>query len=210
MDLSAIPAVTPGRRLALFGGTFDPPHLGHLLVADTAREELALSRVLWVPAARPYHKAGPAATFDERCQMLEAMLADRPDEVCPVERGLEKPSYTVDLLGRFRDAGWGRDQLHFLMGADSLRDLPRWKDCPRLFELGTLVAVTRPGYALESPDLAPELLAQVRRLEVAGRDVSSSALRAQLAVSRDGAEEHLHPAVFAWIRDHREYGGDEA
>jgi nicotinate-nucleotide adenylyltransferase len=207
MDLAVIPEVTPGQRLALFGGTFDPPHLGHLLVADTARRELDLHHVLWVPAARPYHKAGPAATFEERCAMLEAMLAERPDEVCPVERGRERPSYTVDLLARFGEKGWEPAQLYFLMGADSLRDLPKWKDCPRLFELGTLVAVTRPGYPLTSPDLAPDLLARVHRLEVDGRDVSSSALRGQLAAGDAAAHEHLHSAVVRWILDNGEYRG---
>lgn len=205
MDLSVIPAATPGCRLGLFGGTFDPPHLGHLLVADAAREHLGLDRVLWVPAARPYHKAGPQASFAEREAMLEAMLADRPDEVAPVERGRERPSYTVDLLGHFRDMGWQREQLYFLMGADSLGDLPRWKDCPRLFELGTLVAVTRPGYHLECPDLAPDLLAQVRRLEVDGLDVSSSELRAHLAAGNLAAKQYLHPAVLAWVREHEAY-----
>lgn len=206
MDLAVIPAARPGWRLALFGGTFDPPHLGHLLVADAARRELALDEVLWVPAAKPYHKAGPAASFEQRCAMLEAMLADRPDTVCPVERGRERPSYTVDLLGRFREAGWEREQLHFLMGADSLRDLPKWKDCAGLFALGTLVAVTRPGYALASPDLDPALLAQVRRLEVEGRDVSSSALRSRLAAGDPAATADLHPAVAAWIAEAGCYG----
>ena len=203
MDLSAIPTARPGRRLALFGGTFDPPHLGHLLVADTARAELGLDEVLWVPASRPYHKAGPAASFEERAAMLEAMLADRPDEVCPVERGRDRPSYTVDLLARFQDRGWAREDLHFLMGADSLRDLSKWKDCERLFQLGTLVAVTRPGYSLESPDLAPDLLAQVRRLEVAGQGKPDQAE----PVGDAAASEDLHPAVAAWIHEHGEYRG---
>ena len=191
-----------GELLGLMGGTFDPPHLGHLLVADAAREALGLDRVLFVPAARPYHKDGPTASYEQRAAMVEAMIADRPTyQVCHHERGRETPSYTVDLLAHFAAEGYPREHLFFLMGADSLRDLPGWRQCARLFELGTLVAVTRPGYALESPRLAKRLLQQVRRLEVDGRDVSSTALRRLLAAGApDEQLAALPPAVRALAR----------
>ncbi len=182
---SVIPTPKPGERLALFGGTFDPPHLGHLEIADVARSKLSLDTILFVPAAHPYHKEGPKTVYEDRVEMTRRLLENRPTyRVSTIESTWEGRSYTVDLLRHFAKKGWEREALFFLMGADSLVDLPRWKDHETILSLATIVAVTRPGYPLESPDLNPELLKTIERLEFRGVDVSSSQLREAFAVGK--------------------------
>lgn len=194
-----IPEAQPGVRLGLLGGTFDPPHLGHLGLARAARDRVPLDRVLFVPSRAPYHKDAPGATFDQRAAMTAAMLEDEPGmEVSVAEREGEGNSYTVDLLARFAAAGWGPDQLYFLMGADSLEDLPGWRQYQRLLALATVVAVARPGHHLSTDPLGPAAEGRVVLVEDYVRKVSSSALRAAIAEGDEAAVAgQLHPAVRA-------------
>lgn len=195
-------------RLGLLGGTFDPPHLGHLRIAAAAHQALGLDRVLFVPAAKPYHKGGSHLRFDQRVALTERAIAGFPHyAVDDYERGQEKPSYTVDLLAHFHDLGYTRENLFFLIGADSLRDLPGWHGCPKLFEMATLVALSRPGYTLESPGLPSRLLEQVRKVELEALDISSSQLRDWLlAGQEEEAAPFLPQGVLEHAREHFLYG----
>ncbi len=140
-------------RLGLFGGSFDPVHLGHLLLAETCREACSLDRVLFLPCRQSPHKPrGAIATGQQRSEMLEFAVAGDPRfGVCRIELERNGPSFTVETLRQLRVEQPDSD-LFFLMGADSLTDLPLWREPQAILELATIVAVNRGQ--LPQPDLA--------------------------------------------------------
>ncbi|HET6880190.1 MAG TPA: nicotinate-nucleotide adenylyltransferase [Pirellulales bacterium] len=159
-------------RLGLFGGTFDPVHLGHLLLAEYCREQCRLDAVWFVPAAEPPHKQRPDLTpANQRVEMLKLAIGGHEAfSICTreIERG--GVSYTVDTLSDLAAEDPQR-QLFFLLGGDSLADLPHWREPARVCELSLPVAVARPGSP--SPDyqslaqlVSAERLAEIRRHQV--------------------------------------------
>jgi nicotinate-nucleotide adenylyltransferase len=177
-------------NLGLFGGTFDPPHCGHLVAAQEAAEQLGLTKVWFLPAGQPPHKRGQLISpLAERLRMVELAIADNPCfELSRADCELAEPSFTVELLGRLRAELGPATPLFFLVGMDSLLELQTWREPERVLELCTLVAVTRPGRP--APDLAelatrlPGVARRVRLLETPGVDVSSTELRARVAAGR--------------------------
>lgn len=131
-------------RLGIYGGSFDPVHLGHLLLAETCREACELDRVLFLPCRQSPHKPrGAIATGQQRVEMLEfAVAGDSRFGVCSIELERSGPSYTVETLRQLRVEQPDCD-LFFLMGADSLADLPLWREPHAILELATIVAVNR-------------------------------------------------------------------
>lgn len=177
-------------RVGVFGGSFDPPHVGHLLVASDALEALALDRVVFVPAATQPLKAGRArATSAQRLAMVEALVGDDPRFVVdPVEIDRGGLSFTVETLETLR-ARWPGAALVLLAGADVLTTFVQWRAPERVRALATLVvlarAVGREHDALCVPAVPPDfpggppVLLQTRRV-----DVSSTEVRARLAAGR--------------------------
>lgn len=159
-------------RLGIFGGTFDPVHYGHLLLAECCREQCRLDEVWFMPAAVPPHKTGleiaPAA---ERLEMLELAASGYPPfRVSRLEIDRPGLSFTVETLAQLAAEDPGRE-LFLLLGADSLADLPTWREPARICQLAWPVVVHRAGVA--PPDLAvlrpwvtPERFAQIERLVV--------------------------------------------
>lgn len=134
-------------RVGVFGGTFDPVHLGHLIVAEQCREQGRLDRVLFVPAARPPHKREqPLTPFHQRAEMLSFALAGHPAfQVEELEKDRPGPSYTVHTLEALRARHPG-DELWLLIGSDTLHDLPTWYEPRRIAELAGLMVAARPGW----------------------------------------------------------------
>jgi nicotinate-nucleotide adenylyltransferase len=139
-------------RIALFGGTFDPPHLGHLVIAEWARERLRLDRVVFMPAGRPPHKRRPdLSPAAVRVALTRLAVRGRPGfEVSSLEARRPGPSYTVDTLRALRRR-WPRARLFFIVGEDSLRDIPDWRDPAGLLGLATPVVARRPGSSAARP-----------------------------------------------------------
>ncbi|MCS7293922.1 MAG: nicotinate-nucleotide adenylyltransferase [Chloroflexota bacterium] len=186
--------------IGIFGGTFDPPHIGHLLAAEYAREQLGLREVRFLPAGYPYRKAGRRVSPPHhRAAMTELALAGHPAFVLD-RRELERegPTYTVDTLEELLREGY-RD-LVLLFGSDAVADMPNWKEPVRLFELAR-VAVFPKGcepvpHAFEG---RPLILVEMPRLEI-----SSTLIRARVAAGR--TIRHLVPdAVAAYIEAHGLY-----
>ncbi len=168
-------------RLGLFGGSFDPVHLGHLLAASESADRLGLDRVEFVTAARPPHKR-PVASPEARHEMVVlAVGRDARFFASRLELDYPGPSFTVDTLRRARRR-WPEAELFFITGADAYRDVETWKEPEALFELATMVAVTRPGYDLKR--LAPFFRERVRVLEIPGYEVSSTEIRRRVAAGR--------------------------
>ena len=160
-------------RIGLFGGSFDPPHVGHWLAAVDAVERLSLDRIDFVPAGQqPLKPAGHAATPSQRLGMLQAMIADDPRfAVNAVEIDRGGLSFMVDTAAAYRASG-PDDELFLLLGADAASGLARWKEPERLLHLVQLVVLTR-GTERFSP-VGPGLGARVlptRRVDVSSTEV---------------------------------------
>lgn len=170
--------MTRAERLGVFGGTFDPVHVGHLIMAQEALRKLRLDRVLFVPASRPAHKRSRAiASVAHRVQMLRlAVRAEPRFEVSTLEAERGGVSFTVDTLEGLvrRDA----KSLFFLMGQDSLEDFPTWREPDRIARLARLVVVPRGDG--RKPRVAPMLRGRVSFLEPPRIGISSSEIRRRL------------------------------
>ena len=131
-------------RIGVLGGSFDPPHLGHLWIAEAARETLGLDEVRWIPAAvSPLKPNGPIATESQRLQMLRLAVAGcEGSEVDDRELRRGNVSYTVDTLRELREEFPG-SELFLVMGSDALASIPEWKDPQQLLDLATLAVVQR-------------------------------------------------------------------
>jgi len=140
-------------RLGLFGGSFDPVHLGHLLMAEAAREQLALDELWFIPAAQSPHKQhGPRASGKQRVEMLRLAVAGHPAyRVCEIEVNRQAPSYTVDTLAEIHEER-PDDALFLLLGGDAAVDFPSWREPDRILTLATLAVFRRPEWP--EPDLA--------------------------------------------------------
>ncbi len=187
-------------RLAVFGGTFDPPHLGHLIVAQDACLALALDRVLFVPAHIPPHKRESQLTpAPLRLEMLRAAVEDNPAfAVSTLELDRPGPSFTVDTLRALRDGSPGAE-LFLLLGADQVRELHAWRSPEELARLARLVVFSRAGEAPETrlPVACTEL--PVTRIDISATEIRRRVAEAQpvhylvpAAVERIIAREGLY------------------
>jgi nicotinate-nucleotide adenylyltransferase len=176
-------------RLGVLGGTFDPPHYGHLAAAQEIGHALELDRVVLVPAQQnPLKRGTPVGSAEQRVQMLELAVADNPRlAVSRADVDRPGPSYTVDLLAQLQEQH-PKSELLFLVGADALRELPAWRQPEEILRRWRLVSFTRAGYP--PPDLAEldrHLRGAAQRItvcEVPGVAVSSRDLRARVAAGR--------------------------
>ena len=134
-------------RLGVFGGTFDPVHYGHLVVAETAADELALDRVLFIPAGDPYLKANRrVSAARDRMEMVRMAVEGNPRfEASDMELRRAGPSYTIDTLAQLRGERGAGARLFLILGLDSIADMHRWKDPERIFEQARVVGYPRAG-----------------------------------------------------------------
>jgi nicotinate-nucleotide adenylyltransferase len=194
-------------RLGLFGGTFDPIHLGHLVLAEACREACGLDRVWYVVTATPPHKRGERTSVAHRLEMTRIAIAGHEAfEVSEIEsRAEDGPHYSYQTVERLR-AERPEDELFFLIGADSLVDLPTWRHPERLAAAATIVVVNRPGIdaPLSSlPDLGPGTRpVQVVRVPPIG--IASTDLRRRVAEGRS-IRYQVPRGVEAYIAEHDLY-----
>jgi nicotinate-nucleotide adenylyltransferase len=171
--------------LGIFGGTFDPPHLGHLILAAEALNQLQLTRVLWVLTPQPPHKPeNPITPLNHRLEMLKRAVGTSPGfELSTIEIERPGPHYTLDTVYLLREKFLSA-KLVLLIGGDSLRDLPRWN---RPAEIITAVhafgVMRRPGDQVDLSALEntlPGLSAKVRFVETPQLEISSSSIRQRI------------------------------
>jgi nicotinate-nucleotide adenylyltransferase len=209
----ASPAVIRAGSIGIMGGTFDPIHLGHLAIAEEAREVLGLERVLFVPAALPPHRPGGAvAAAPDRAAMVRLAIAGNAAfEMSTIELDRVGPSFTSDtveaLAAAERSAGRKPD-LTFILSAETLHDLPTWHDPQRLVDACRIAVVPREGYP--APDrswLGEQFAGREDRfdlLEGPRLGLSSTSIRARLAAGRS-IRYLVPPAVAGYIGDHGLY-----
>jgi nicotinate-nucleotide adenylyltransferase len=190
-------------RLGIFGGTFDPIHVGHLIVAEMARSMLPLDRIVFVPARIPPHKGSGPADPDHRLRMTQLACHDNPAfEVSDLELRRDGPSYTVETLRDLRERNPDGTELYLLMGADSARDLESWKDHRVLLEEATVVVLTRAG--VRSSDLPERVSRCATLLPTPVIEISSSDIRRRV---RDGGSIRylVTDPVESYVRSERLY-----
>jgi nicotinate-nucleotide adenylyltransferase len=197
------PVASPGspdgaapQRIGIFGGTFDPPHVGHVTVARDVADALALDRVLWIPARVSPHKLRrTVSTPPVRLAMVRAAAAEDPRfRVSELELERSGPSYTVDTLRELR-ARWPEAELFLILGADQLRAFASWRAPGEILRLATPVLMDRDGE--DAAALAPDLPGMERAVHVPVTRVDVSATRVREAVA---AGEDVSGMVPAGVR----------
>ena len=193
-------------NIGVLGGTFDPIHNGHLLIAEEARARLNLAVVLFVPAGQPWLKVdSPITAAEHRVQMVRLAIADKPYfKLSAMEIERAGPTYTVDTIAELTSQLGDEDEIFFILGQDNLTQLPEWKEPSRLIEMCYLVAVPRPGS--RTPNLKaleaaiPGISQKVMLMDEPRIDISASAIRAR--VGRALSIHHLVPEpVNRYIRE---------
>jgi nicotinate-nucleotide adenylyltransferase len=199
-------------RLGLFGGTFDPVHYGHLLLAECCREQCRLDAVWFLPAAVPPHKRNRRLTpVAARVEMLELAIAGHPAfSVSRYEADRGGVNYTVDTLAHFHEQD-PEGELFFLLGADMLYDLPSWREPGRVCRLATAVVVRRSGEKAVDLDClsqvaTPEWIERIRRNEVEMPEIGISSTEIRRRVGAGLSIRYQTPrAVEKYIQTHGLY-----
>jgi nicotinate-nucleotide adenylyltransferase len=186
-------------RLAIFGGTFDPIHNAHLVIAREAVRACGLEKVLFVPASTPPHKSGVThAGYEHRYRMVELACRGEPMfEPSRLEEG-ERQSYSIYTIEKVLSSLASGDRLFFLIGADAFAEIQTWRRWQDVLQSVEFVIASRPGHSYTIP---PGVVAH--RLETLALDVSSSDIRGKLAAGRDDVA--VPPAVLDYIRKHGLY-----
>jgi nicotinate-nucleotide adenylyltransferase len=197
-------------RMGVFGGTFDPIHLGHLAVARSIQATLSLDKVIFVPAGQPWLKAGtPVSSVNDRVEMLRLAIARQKAFVLStLEAERPGPSYSVDTMETLRRQSGSDSVLFFLLGSDALMDIAKWKEPRRLIQICQLVAFARPGFGLPTMDAleaaVPGLTERVVFVEVPQVNIRATDIRSRIAEGR--SIKRLVPrAVERYILEHGLY-----
>ena len=197
-------------KLGVLGGSFDPPHLGHLILAEEARLGLDLEQVLFVPAGAPWRKAGQELSpWEDRLAMVRLAVADNPHfAASTLEIDRQGPSYTAETLTALHEELPADSELFFIMGQDSLADLPNWWQPQRIISLARLAVAGRTaGEAAEADALEKEVPGIADRLvwlDMPRIDISATAVRDRV---RRGLSIRywVPPSVEEYIRQHKLY-----
>lgn len=180
-------------RIGILGGTFNPIHIGHLILAEEIREKIGLDKVIFVPANFPPHKDdGNIASSSHRYAMIKCSIkGNKFFSVSDIEMKRPGRSYTIDTIKEFNRV-YPEDELYFITGSDLLNYLEEWKDLNEIIKLVKFIVATRPGYALE------EIPSYIRTVAI--RAVDISAFEVRQAIKENKSFRYLVPeAVFAYI-----------
>jgi nicotinate-nucleotide adenylyltransferase len=190
-------------RVAIYGGSFDPVHRGHLAVAEAARKKFDLDEVLLVPTAHPPHRDEPQASYEDRYQMVRAAIEGKPGLLASrlEEPGSAEKHYTIDAIRKLK-AQRPNVEILVIIGADSFNNIHTWREPQSIVSEAELIVVSRPGSDLNAKMRLPA--SRVHFIQDVQEDVSASKLRAAIA---SGAkwEEFVPKGVADYIRTHHLY-----
>ncbi|MGO9481641.1 MAG: nicotinate-nucleotide adenylyltransferase [Candidatus Kryptoniota bacterium] len=187
----------PSEKIGIFGGTFNPPHVAHLVAAESVRDHLKLDRVFFVPAAIPPHKLDEEIIPAEvRLEMVRLAIKDNAMfEASDLEVWRNGPSYSIDTILELKRKLPG-SSFFFIMGVDLLPDFYSWKNPEKILDECNVVVMNRPGFAVASVDM--ELLRRVEMVNVPNMDISSSDIRRRVK-SGKSIKFLVPPAVEEYI-----------
>ena len=203
------------KRIVFFGGTFDPVHNGHMIVARSLVEQCGFERVSFVPTAIPPHKAVACALAEDRLEMLRlAIEGEEIFDICEDELRRTGPSYTFDTLTQLRRRYGDKVQLHWVVGADMLEDFPKWYRASQVIELAGIVIATRPPwnerldeiFSKLRNELSPEAVEKLQKavIETPLIDISSTIIRKRVAEGKS-IRYFLPDSVRKYIEKRRIY-----
>ncbi|MHC0035839.1 nicotinate-nucleotide adenylyltransferase [Pseudoneobacillus sp. C159] len=186
------------KKIAIMGGTFDPPHIGHLIMANEVFFRLKLDEVWFMPNGQPPHKQKKSnSTNDDRLEMLRLAIDDHPCfKVEPIELTRSGPSYTIDTIKVLKDQ-FPNDQFYFIIGADMIEYLPKWHKIDELIQLIRFVGVKRPGYQHET-------IYPIIDVEAPQVDISSKMIRNRIK-NQESIRYLLPERVSEYIKEHHLY-----
>jgi len=187
--------------ICLFGGTFDPPHNGHIRIAASVREQLQIDTVLFIPAFIPPHKQRRSlSSTDDRLAMLKLAITGKTGfEISELETRRQGVSYSIDTIRAIKQArNLKRDELYFLIGADSLLELHLWKDPEKILTESRVLVAARPNFDLNC--VRPDFRSKVEIIESPLMDISSSLVRERVK-QKQSIRELVPTAVAAYIGD---------
>jgi len=208
-------------RIGYFGGSFDPPHRGHLAVAQTAAAAFALDRVLFIPTSnQPLKPNGPIVPYADRLAMVRLLCAEALPATNCIASELEAPlpddapHYTIDTLQRLLSTLQPDDALFVLVGTDAFLQLPLWRSPMQLLELADWIVVSRPGFdparleaLMQSLHLTPAQRARIHLLQNLADPTSATALRAALQHPESASHlEGLPATILNYMQTHHLYG----
>lgn len=203
--------IRPNARslVGIFGGTFDPPHVGHLILAEEAIYQLGLSKVIWVITPHPPHKTRQLISdIRIRTELVRAAIRSNPAfEFSNVDISRSAPHYAVDTLYILKQS-YPEAGLVYLLGGDSLHDLPGWHTPDKLLEACQMIGVMRrPGDQVDIVDLVnklPSLAEKLAWIDTPGLEISASLVRQKIR-QRQAYQYYLHPDVYKLIQDKELY-----
>lgn len=198
-------------RIGILGGTFNPIHNGHLFIAETAREELGLNKVLFIPSSIPPHKFSMGiAKGTHRLKMIELAIAGNPFfEVSEIELNRQGITYTIDTLLELKSIYGEEVTLFFIIGADTLFDLVNWKNWNEVAKLCNFVIVNRLGFVKErqsefAKELQEKFATKIFQIESPNIDISSSEIRKR-AEQGKSLKYLLNDSIIDYIKENRIY-----
>ena len=218
------------KRIGLFGGSFNPVHIGHLRAAEEIKEKLSLDRIVFVPARiHPLKKISDLASADKRLQMLKIAVSDNPAfQVSDIELKREGPSYTIDTLKQLSKK-YGKNNMFFILGIENLKRIDEWKDYKSLFKYSNFAVIRRPGYKVgdyksafpkqlknmfKRTDAAEDITIYQGRnrsklifLKISGIRISSSRVR-NLLKNNKSANYFIPPRLNSYIKKNKLYVGE--
>ena len=194
------------RRYGIFGGTFNPPHIGHSIFAENVREQLHLDKIIFIPSGNPPLKKGiEIIEAKHRLRMAEiAFERDENFEVSNIEiKNTSEKSYTINTLIKLKELYQADSvKLFLILGIDNLISFPEWKEPEKLFSLSEVIIINRPGYFIK--DAVPEYTKKVKFLDVPNLDISSSMIRDYIA-HKKSIKYLVLPEVEKYIKDNNLY-----
>ncbi len=201
------------KKIGIMGGTFDPPHFGHFVIAQAAFEQLGLDKVVFIPNGRIVYKdMRDEAQSRHRFNMLRTVIESNPDfELSDIEISRAETSYTADTLTRLKSGEYKDAELYFLVGADSLDYMEKWYRPDVIFDLCTVAAAERPGFDKIDIDkkiseLTEAFGAKIEKISIPLIGVSSTMLRQKLAAG-ESIRYLTHDSIIEYIKRHDLYGG---
>lgn len=187
-------------KVGIFGGSFDPPHIGHMYLAEIFRQKLNLDTVLFVPSGEPYHKRSPIAKPIERFAMVQAAASSNPAfRACGVDIVRKGPTFSIDTVKDLK-AKYGKEaKFFFMVGADNVRKIRHWKNYKSLFRMCKFVAIPRPGIATRGEKLIDKRY-KIEIVECRPLNISSRQIRSEIKSESTAVQYKLPPKVWSFIK----------
>lgn len=185
------------RKIGLFGGTFDPPHIGHFIIAQEVKNHLTLDEIWFIPTNEPPHKNNAFINKMHRLEMLQRVV-DTVDSfrVNPIELNRIGKSYTIDTIKAIKDE-FPEDDFYFIIGADMVEYLPKWHEVEKLLSLVQFVGVGRPNYSLTTNY-------PIKKIDIPLVEISSTEIRKRIKKGWD-IKYFLPHEVYIYMKEHLLY-----